>query len=278
MPVNLHRVLRPSAVVLGSFLAAGLASPGGGGGASAAVLYSDNFDAGALNGTPGSATGGTFAIQGTVTEQSPGDFAVFVNNQAPRSAASSASDSQPAAGPPRPCRRSRWTWKAAFAANTNINMRVDNQTSNNIGSSTQAIVGSNQVQSALITADSTADRTLYFLFNVGTVDQEYTNPIDNSTVVLQAGSLDYYVRDNVAGTYTQLVTNKAVDDRNAEVEGYGELIRYAFGNGGNADTATYQLDNLLLESGINAAFVPEPSALAVLGLGSLLALRRRRSA
>jgi hypothetical protein len=106
------------------------------------------------------------------------------------------------------------------------------------------------------------------------------NPTTEATAVLEAGTLDYFVRDNTTGAFTQLVTNKVLVDQNAAAEGFGETIRYAFGTGGNGDLATYQLDDIVLESGLNAAFqpVPEPSALALLGAGSLLALRRRRSA
>ena len=246
--------------------------------AAGAVVYSDNFDSGVTNGTPGSATGGTFTINTTITQQAPGDFAAFVNDQSATTRGVVGFRYSAGNGPTGPVMTLSFDIEGAVATTGGgLSMRIDNQTSNNIGSSTQFIVGSNSLTPSLAPGSATADKTLFFLYNQAvTGDSTYQNPIDNQTLTLEAGTLDYYIRDNETGLFTQLVVDKVLVDQNAATEGFGETLRFAFGNTGNADTATYQLDDIVLETGYNAAFVPEPASLGVLGCAALLAVRRRR--
>jgi hypothetical protein len=54
------------------------------------------------------------------------------------------------------------------------------------------------------------------------------------------------------------------------------MERFAIGNSSNADMGTFSIDSVLVIDDIAFTPIPEPSALALLGTGGLLALRRRR--
>ena len=248
--------------------------------AAGAVVYSDNFNSGATNGTPGSATGGTFTINTTITQQTPGDSAAFVNDQSAATRGVVGFRYSAGNGPTGPVMTLSFDIEGTVATTGGgLSMRIDNLTANNIGSAAQFIVGSNSLTGDLAPGSATADKTLFFIYNQApSGDSSYTNPVDNQPVTLEAGTLDYYIRNNETGAITQLVVNKVLVDQNGATEGFGETVRFAFGNTGNTDTATYQLDDIVLETGYNALFapIPEPASIGILGCGAMLLVARRR--
>ena len=106
--------------------------------------------------------------------------------------------------------------------------------------------------------------------NAGTL--MFASPVDGSTVTLNDQQSVAFIRDNTVpgGSYVQAQAPSAWQQA-------GPIARFAIGSGSNADQDTFSIDNVLVTDENVFAPVPEPSALALLGLGSLLALRRRRA-
>src|SRR5437870_1952799 len=79
----------------------------------------------------------------------------------------------------------------------------------------------------ILTTSETASKTLFFLVNQGTSDTTYVSPVNGATVTLDAGTLDYFYKDNETGNFTLISQNRALVDRNGATAGFGTLNRWA---------------------------------------------------
>jgi hypothetical protein len=105
-----------------------------------------------------------------------------------------------------------------------------------------------------------------------------SGPSTAADTTLEPGTFDFYLRNNETGTtFALLGQNQAFTDRNGTTDGFGELNKFALGNNRQCEVNSFSIDDVLLRTTSAKRLPSSPSlGLRPLGLGSLLALRRRR--
>jgi hypothetical protein len=119
------------------------------------------------------------------------------------------------------------------------------------------------------------NESLFAVINNQAAELTFTSPVDGSTVTLLGFQYVSYVRDDATGVFG--AGAKGIEDFEGGVRA---ITRFAIGNASNANLGTFALDSVAVVDQVSfeTVAVPEPSALALLGAGGLLAMRRRRSA
>jgi hypothetical protein len=150
------------------------------------------------------------------------------------------------------------------------------------GTGTDSIGSADDIQELILQRDdgnrngyvNNGNESIFLVVNNNAGSIQFASPVDGSTITLNDKQHVAFIRNNNTGNYVQSFA-PAAWQLPAE-----SITRFFIGSGSDADQDTFSIDNVGVvdEVSFQTVAVPEPSALALLGAGGLLALRRRRSA
>jgi hypothetical protein len=264
--VNLRVFIRPAAVALGTSLAfAACAGP-----ASAGVLYQETFDGPTLQSNSAQS-------QGTIAD---GQLNFADSSATARARFTVLQDFSSAA-------QLTFSFKISAPvtqldpATQEVLIRVGPGTTHNTASSTQDVL------EAVVFRDgnrgaytNSGNETIFLIANNSATDVDYTNPVTNATATLPAFTYASYVRNDGTGVFGVIDGGPdAFQDGDPAAGTQIDLTRLGIGSASNGNQGTFSLDSIqVLDeiSFVNLAPVPEPTGLALVGVGGLMTLRRRR--
>ena len=267
---------RPCAVVLGTSLTiAGLASS-----APAAVLYQETFEGTGLQsnsaGSNATISGGDLDIN-DASASGRGRFTVLQDF----GTASALTFSFKITAPVTQADPEGGEVPDQALTTNELLIRVGPGTSHNTASSSEDVLES------VIYRDgprggysNNGNETVFLIANNSGTAINFTNPVTELADTLDPLQYMAFIFNDTTDLFTQVTGKTAFQDGDAATPGTQTgLTRLGIGNASNANQGTWSIDNVqVLDeiSFVNPAPVPEPSALALLGVGGLLALRRRR--
>ncbi|MGB7157128.1 MAG: PEP-CTERM sorting domain-containing protein [Tepidisphaeraceae bacterium] len=261
------RFVRPMAVVLGASLALSALAPS----VQAAVLYQENFDDGtfAANSAAnlGTVTGGKLDFDDT-NGGAKSRFAVVDGFTSPVMTFSF-DVVAPVTNP-------------APAANNDLMLRAAIGTASDMAGSAddilEAIVWRNGNRGSF-TNNANGTESIFVVANNKASSLTFSSPIDGLDVTLNGFQFIVYSRrnDNNQFGIVRAITTFLVPTGGV-TPGDSPITRFAIGNSSNAMLGVSSIDNVAVVDEVSfQTVVPEPSALALLGLGALATLRRRRA-
>jgi hypothetical protein len=117
------------------------------------------------------------------------------------------------------------------------------------------------------------NESIFLVANNSAGTLNFASPVDGSNVTLNNMESVAFIRNNDNGTFVHA-------DGPEAWQLLVPITRFFIGSGSNSDMDTFSIDNVGVVDQVSfeTVAVPEPSALALIGLGGLLGVRRRRSA
>lgn len=126
------------------------------------------------------------------------------------------------------------------------------------------------------------NESVFIVANNSAGTLNFASPVDGSNITLNDDQFVAFIRNNSDPNETFVMARGPENFLVPTTAGLtpGVMSRFFIGSGSNTDQDTFSIDNVGVVDAVSfeTVVVPEPSALALLGLGGLLALRRRRSA
>ena len=126
------------------------------------------------------------------------------------------------------------------------------------------------------------NESVFIVANNSAGTLNFASPVDGSNVTLNDDQFVAFIRNNSDPNGSFVLARGPENFQVPTTAGLtpGVMSRFFIGSGSNTDQDTFSIDNVGVVDAVSfeTVAVPEPSAIALLGVGGLLALRRRRSA
>jgi hypothetical protein len=112
----------------------------------------------------------------------------------------------------------------------------------------EVLLWSNGTNSGAYT--NNGNETAFVVANNQGTSLNFTSPIDNSSVTLNAYQYVAYVKNNTSNTFGQLKgISNMVDLNTAATPGVGDIVRFGIGSSTNGHTGTFAMDNVRVVTG-----------------------------
>jgi hypothetical protein len=275
MLVSLHSFIRPSAVVLASSM--GLATLAGS--ASAGVLYLEDFADEAFAANTTIANGAAIGGVGVFDDASRANKAVF-NVVQTFSDAPVVTFSFDVVAPVV------HTGDPADPEGDGIQTELMFRAGG--GTGTSSLGSGDDVVELVLHRDNgnrggylnNGNESVFIVANNSAGTLNFASPVDGSNVTLNDDQFAAFIRNNADPNGSFVMARAPGDFLVPTTAGLtpGVMSRFFIGSGSNTDQDTYSIDNVGVVDAVSfeTVAIPEPNALALLGVGGLLALRRRR--
>jgi hypothetical protein len=125
---------------------------------------------------------------------------------------------------------------------------------------------------------NSGNETVFLIANNSDGTADFTNPVTNLADTLAARQYMAFIRDDSTSSFSQVTGKTNFQDGSADAGVQWDLTRFGIGNSSNGNQGTVSIDNVLVQDAITfVEAVPEPTGLALIGLGALCGMRRRRA-